>query len=67
MKFKPLLIVLGEPYSIFSEIFFKFYKKESKKIKFPIIVIGSKEILQKQMIKLKYSLPLNKLMKIILI
>ena len=61
MKFKPLLIVLGEPYSIFSEILFKFYKKESKKIKFPIIVIGSKEILQKQMIKLKYSLPLNEI------
>ena len=61
MKFKPLLIVLGEPYSIFTEILFKFYKKEVKKIKFPIVVIGSKQLIKKQMIKLNYSFPLNEI------
>ncbi len=63
MKFKPLLIVLGEPYSIFSEILFKYYKNKTKNIKFPIVVIGSKEILIRQMIKLNYSIPINEIEK----
>jgi 4-hydroxythreonine-4-phosphate dehydrogenase len=45
MNFKPLIIVAGEPNSIFFEIFFKVIKK---KIKSPIILIASKKILINQ-------------------
>ena len=39
MIIKPILIVAGEPYSIFLEIFFKSLKeKKIKKIKNPIIL-----------------------------
>ena len=38
MNYKPLLIVLGEPRSVFIEIFLKAYKKLRKKIKRPIIL-----------------------------
>ncbi len=37
MKFKPILIVAGEPNSVFFELFFKVIKK---KIQSPIILIG---------------------------
>ena len=33
MNRKPLIIVAGEPFSIFSEIFLKIYKKKNKKNK----------------------------------
>lgn len=49
MKSKPILIVSGEPNSVFLEIFFKTIK--SKKIKSPIILISSEKILKKQMNK----------------
>ena len=39
MNYSPILIVAGEPNSIFLEIFFKVLKK---KIKSPIILIASK-------------------------
>ena len=56
MNYKPLIIVLGEPYSTFSEIIFKLYKsKLIRKFKRPIILIGSKDLFQKQMLKLNYS------------
>ena len=42
MNYKPIIIVAGEPNSIFFEIFFKVIKK---KIKSPIILIGSKKLL----------------------
>ena len=45
MKFKPILIVSGEPNSIFFEIFFKTIKN---KIKSPIILISFKKIILKQ-------------------
>ena len=62
MKFKTLLIVLGEPYSIFSEILFKSFKHNSiKKIKKKIILVGSKELLEKQMIKLGFKFKLNEI------
>ena len=51
MNSKPILIVAGEPNSIFSEIFIKSLKKI--KIKNPIILICSFQILKKQMNKLK--------------
>ena len=51
MNYKPLIIVMGEPYSIFSEILFKLYKtKIIKKFKRPIVLIGSKDLLNKQML-----------------
>ena len=51
MNYNPILIVAGEPNSIFSEIFIKSLKRI--KIKNPIILICSFQILKKQMNKLK--------------
>ncbi len=52
MNKKPILIVAGEPYSIFSEIFFKSLKKSN--FKRPIVLIASKKIFKQQMKKLGY-------------
>ena len=51
-KYKPIIIVAGEPNSIFLEIFFKALKK---KIKSPIILVASYKLLKLQMKKLKYK------------
>lgn len=59
MNTKYILIVLGEPYSVFSEILGKYFIKK-KKFKKKIIIIGDKNLLEKQLKKLKYSFPLNK-------
>ena len=62
MKNKPLLIVLGEPNSIFSEILFKAYKKKIiQKFSRPIVVIGSENLLKLQMKFLKYSIKIKKI------
>ena len=62
MKDKPIIIIGGEPYSIFFEIFFKSLKKKSiKKIKNPILLIGSKKLLIKQMITLKYQFKIEEI------
>ena len=53
MVYKPILIVAGEPNSIFSEIFFKSIKY--KKYKSPIIIIASKKLIELQMRKLKVN------------
>ncbi len=53
MNYKPILIVAGEPNSIFLEIFFKSQKK--LKINSPIILIVSLELLNMQMKKLNYK------------
>ena len=53
MNYKPILIVSGEPNSIFLEIFFKILKKYN--IKNPLILISSKKILKLQMAKLKFK------------
>ena len=45
MNYKPIIIVAGEPNSVFFELFFKVIKK---KIKSPIILIASKELILKQ-------------------
>ena len=56
MNFKPIIIVLGEPYSIFTEIFFKSIRnKKIKKFTSQIILIGSRKLLQYQMMKLGYK------------
>ena len=62
MKNSPLLIVLGEPNSIFSEILFKSYKKKIiQKLNRPILIIGSENLLRRQMKVLKYSIKINKI------
>ena len=62
MKDKPIIIVAGEPYSIFFEIFFKSLNyKFIKKIKNPIILIASKKLLTKQMRALKYKFKIEEL------
>ena len=61
MKNKPLLIIAGEPNSIFLEIFFKNFKKIN--IKKPILLIVSKNLLLNQMKKLNYNLKFNFLQK----
>ena len=53
MKFDPILIVCGEPNSVFSEIFFKSLLKI--KIKKPIILISSSKLIKLQMKKLNYN------------
>jgi Pyridoxal phosphate biosynthesis protein len=53
MKFNPIIMVAGEPNSIFLEIFFKVLKKI--KVKSPIILIASVKILKLQMKKLKFK------------
>ena len=51
-KFKPIIVVAGEPNSIFFEIFFKALRK---KFKSPIILVASHKLLELQMKKLKYK------------
>ena len=51
MTYKPIIIVSGEPNSIFSEIYFKALKY--KKFKSPIILIASEKLIKLQMKKLK--------------
>jgi len=45
VNYKPIIIVAGEPNSIFFELFFKVIKK---KINSPIILIASKKLITKQ-------------------
>ena len=52
MNYKPILIVAGEPNSIFLEIYFKAIKK---KIKSPLVLIASYKLILKQMKKLKFK------------
>ncbi len=57
MNFDPILIVHGEPNSIFSEIFFKSLKK--LKIKKTIILISSYKLLKLQMRKLNFNIKIK--------
>ena len=52
MNYSPILLVSGEPNSIFLEIYFKILKK---KIKSPLILISSEKLLKLQMRKLRYK------------
>ncbi len=58
---KPIIIVSGEPNSVFLEIFFKSLK--SNKYKSPLIIICSKRLLQEQMKKLGFNFKINTLNK----
>ena len=56
MNYKPIIIVAGEPNSVFFELFFKVIKK---KIRSPIILIASKKIIIKQAKILKEKISFN--------
>jgi len=56
VSYKPIIIVAGEPNSIFFELFFKVQKK---KIKSPIILIASKKLFIKQAKILKKRISFN--------
>jgi 4-hydroxythreonine-4-phosphate dehydrogenase len=57
MSYKPIVVVSGEPNSVFLEIFFKSLKIH--KYKSPIIIIASKKLLQEQMKKLSFFFEIN--------
>tara|TARA_B100001057_G_scaffold315488_1_gene315592 strand:- start:1014 stop:1955 length:942 start_codon:yes stop_codon:yes gene_type:complete len=57
MKNKPILIVPGDPESIFFEIFFKSLKKN--KFKSPLILVASNKLLVSQMKKFNFSKKVN--------
>ena len=61
MKYKPLLILLGEPYSVFIELFLKTYKKYILKnnIKIPIVLVGSYQLFEAQMKYFNYKFKIN--------
>ncbi len=61
MNYSPILILSGEPNSIFLEIFFKILK--TKKINNPLILISSKKLIELQMKKLNFKKKI-KLLKI---
>ena len=60
MSTKYILIVHGEPFSIFSEVLGKYFIKK-RQFKKKIIIIGNKQLLKKQLKKLKYDFPLNEI------
>ena len=60
MNISNIIIVLGEPQSVFVEILFKYFKsKNFNQNKKKITLIGSKDILYYQMNKLNYNVKLN--------
>ena len=61
MKTKYILIVLGEPYSTFSEILGKYFFKKKKLTKKKIIIIGNEKLFKEQLTILKYKLELNQI------
>ena len=63
MNTKYILIVMGEPYSVFAEIIGKYFIKKRKLNKI-IIIIGDKELLQKQLKKLKLLFHVNEIVNV---
>ena len=59
MNYKPIIVVAGEPNSIFLEIFFK--SKKEIKLKNPLILIASKELVLLHMKKLGFKYEINSL------
>ena len=57
MSFEPIIIIAGEPNSIFFEIFLKTIKK--KTFKSPIILIASNSHIQKQIKFFKYKIKIQ--------
>ena len=63
MNIKYILIVMGEPYSTFSEIVGKYFIKK-RKLNKKIIIIGNKELIQKQLKKLKIFFFINEILNV---
>jgi len=61
VNYKPIIVVAGEPYSVFLEIFFKAIKKNN--FKRPIILISSQRLLINQMKKLNFNFSINSINK----
>ena len=59
MNTKFILIILGEPYSTFSEIIGKYFSKQ-KRFKKNILLIGNLKLLKQQLRKLNYSFQINR-------
>ena len=60
MNIEPIIIIAGEPYSVFLELLFKTYKSRMfKKYNKPLILIASEKLVLKQMKKLGYSYKIN--------
>tara|TARA_B110000444_G_C18801684_1_gene577785 strand:+ start:711 stop:1673 length:963 start_codon:yes stop_codon:yes gene_type:complete len=57
VKYKPILVVAGEPFGVFLEIFFNALKNNS--FKKPLVLIVSKDLLIKQMKILNYNFKIN--------
>ena len=55
-----ILIILGDPESINSEIMFKSWKKLPKKLRKQLVIISNFELLKSQLKKLKYKISLIK-------
>ena len=53
MNYKPIIIVAGEPNSVFLEIFFKSIKQNH--FKSPLILIASDKLVKLQMKKLNFK------------
>ena len=60
MNTKYIVIVLAEPYSVFSEILGKYFSKKIKSKK-KIIIIGSINLLEDQFKELRYKIGLNEI------
>ena len=54
---EPIIIVSGEPNSVFLEIFFKSIK--TYRYKSPLIIIASKKLVEEQMDKLGFNFKIN--------
>ncbi len=63
MHTKYIVIVLGEPFSIFSEIVGKYFIKKNK-TKSIIILIGNKKLFEEQLKKLNYKFKLNQIIEL---
>ena len=61
---KPIAIIAGEPNSISSEIIFKSWKSKNKYKHKPFFIIGSFQLLNLQMKRLKYNIKIKKIDKI---
>ena len=61
MDKEPIIIVGGEPNSVFLEIFFKSIKK--KTYRSPLVIIASKKLLEQQMEKLGFTFKINNIDK----
>ena len=62
MNINNIILVLGEPYSTFSEIIAKYFI--NKKINKKIILVGNYNLLKSQLSKLNYNLKFNKIKKL---